>query len=332
MELLEAVKHVLIKNKKPMHFKEVSKVINAEKLVEKKGTQTLETVINAKIALEVRKAEKLKTQSEFLKLNNGMIGLRNYNEPVAEEPAVQAAEAPAAAQAQAAQADHVAAGRFDGIEEYLNLNYSKVKAQFIEKLNKLPFLVFERLVENLLREFGFARYTVVNRRTDGGIDYAINFQHFLSNVNMLVVIRRWPMQRKYGVKSAEELVKVMANHKFNMAAVILFSEYEPDVCDYIKANSPHPVMLLTIDQLAAMLISRGVGVMKNPVDIYQINDNYISVIETEISQKIEKHKKNAAPNAARNVKTPAKQHNNGRPGFHGHKKNHHFNRNNPNQQ
>jgi restriction endonuclease Mrr len=329
MELLEAVKYVLIKNKKPMHFKEIAKVVSAEKLIEKKGTQTLETVINAKLALEVRKAEKLKIHTDFLKLNNGMVGLKNYNEPAAEEPAAVKTEtlaAPAALQAEIPALPH-----FDSIEEYLNSNYAKIKAQFIEKLNKLPFLVFERLVENLLRDLGFAKYTVVNRRTDGGIDYAINFQNFLSNVNMLVVIRRWPQQRKYGVKNAEELVRVMANHKFNMGAVILFSEYEADVSEYIKANSPHPIALLTIDHLAAMLINRGVGIMKNPIDIYNINVNYISVLETEISQKIEKHKKNAAPNVSRNVKNNTKP-NNGRPGFYGHKKPHHFNKNNPQQQ
>ncbi len=327
MELLDAIKHVLIKNKKPMHFKEIARVINLEKLVEKKGTQTLETVIVTRLALEVRKAEKLKLQTDFLKLANGMIGLKNYSEPKIEEapPETIEVQAPAMAQQNAEPVEMLP----EGLEGYLAANYLKLKAQFIEKLNKLPFLVFERLVENLLRDLGFAKYTVVNRRTDGGIDYAINFQHFASNVNMLVVIRRWPPQRKYSVKNAEELIKIMSNHKFNMGAIILFSEYEADVCEYVKNNSPYPIMMLTIDQLAAMLISRGVGVAKNLVETYSINDSYISVLETEISQKIEKHKKSAVPNAAKNIKTNKP---NGRQGFYGFKKHHQNNQNKNNPQ
>jgi restriction endonuclease Mrr len=316
MELLEAIKHVLIKNKKPMHFKEIAKTISSEKLIERKGTQTLETVIVTRLALEVRKAEKLKTHTDFLKLNNGLIGLKNYNEPKVEDaPAisVEAVPVPPVAHIEAV------APPSDCLQHYLNANYIKIKSQFIEKLNKLPFLVFERLVENLLRELGFAKYTVVNRRTDGGIDYAINFQQFASNVNMLLVIRRWPAQRKYGVKNAEELIKIMTTHKFNMGAIVLFSEYETDVNEFIKANSPYPIMLLTIEQLASMLISRGVGVTKNLIETYNINDDYISVLESEIIQKIEKHKKNTVPNASKNVKN-VKQ--NGRPGFYGHKKPH----------
>ncbi len=327
MELLEAIKHVLIINKKPMHFKDIAKTISSEKLIEKKGTQTLETVIVTRLALEVKKAEKLKIHTDFLKLNNGLIGLKNYNEPKVEEAPVTTLEADAAPPE--TQTEDSAAPPSVCLQSYLDANYIKIKARFIEKLNKLPFLVFERLVENLLRELGFAKYTVVNRRTDGGIDYAINFQQFASNVNMLVVIRRWPAQRKYGVKNAEELIKIMTTHKFNIGAVILFSEYETDVNEYIKANSPYPIMLLTIEELASMLISRGVGVTKNIVETYSINDDYISVLESEIIQKIEKHKKNTVPNVSKNIKNPKQ---NGRSGFYGSKKPNHLhnqNKNNP---
>jgi len=222
MELLEAIKHVLIKNKKPMHFKEIARMINSEKLIEKKGTQTLETVIVTRLALEIRKAEKLKAHTDFVKLANGLIGLKNYNEAPVEQEGALSSTAPVEA-AIVETPESVSETLYGCLHDFLCDNYVKIKTRFIERLNKLPFLVFERLIENLLRELGFAKYTVVNRRTDGGIDYAVNFQQFESNVNMLVVIRRWPPQRKYGIKNAEELIKIMAAHKFNMGAVILFS-------------------------------------------------------------------------------------------------------------
>jgi|GEM_PF-4942928 len=328
MELLEAVKHVILKNKKPMHFKEIARIISAEKLVEKKGTQTLETVINARVALDVKKAEKYNQNTDFVKLHNGMIGLKNYIEPVVVEEIVAAPEETnkVLIPQQPVEAPGVLP---ESLEGYISASIQKVKNEMVEKLNKLPFLVFERIVENLLRDIGFVKYTVVNRRTDGGIDYALNFHEFESNVNMLVVIRRWPQQRKFGVKNAEELLKVMQTHKFNMAVVILFSGYEADVAEYIKTNSSYPIMFLSTDHLAEMLVSRNVGVVKTIMPLYKLDENYIGVIENEISQKIEKHKKTSVSNVQKNPRNNVNNINNtnntnktGRQGYYGYKKPH----------
>jgi len=295
MELLEAVKFVLQRNKKPMHFKEVSKIITIEKLVER-GAQTIETMINAKLALEIKKAEKLKQPAVFIKLNNGNIGLINYEEP---KPVVE--EKPVAPVIQPVESAP-ALMNFDPnlFAELLKSNLSHTRTQYVEKLQKMNFLVFERILENLLRQINFLKYTIVNRRTDGGIDYAINFQFFDNNVNMLVAVRRWPPSRKISVANIDEVINAMNHHKFNAGAVINFSEYEPEVREHIK-TAPFPLILLGADNLCDLLIKFNVGTVKNHFETLDIDTPYIKSIEEEISQKIEKHKKNFEP-AQRNEK------------------------------
>lgn len=280
MELLEAVKTVLTQNKKPMHFKEIAKIVTVQKLAER-GAQTMETMINARVALDIKKGEKLRAPSLFLKLHNGMIGLRTY-----EEPKPPAAEAPEAAAPQAPPEQTLPAA-----PEAKFAEAAVVRAAYVEKLTKMHFLSFERILENLFREMKIARYTVVNRRTDGGIDYAINFQHFDNNVNMLLVVRRWPAARKMNARNFEEINSVMAAHKFNSCAVLAFSGFEPEVVEQAKNVIRQPLFLLDAGHLCDLLIKYNVGLARKVVESYAIDDQYIAKIEDEVMQKVEQHRK-----------------------------------------
>lgn len=289
MELLEAVKFVLMRNKKHMHFKELAKAINAEKLVER-GAQTVETMINAKVALDIKKSEKSKTPPVFVKLHNGLIGLTTYEEPKPPAPEPEAAPAHVATH-EAAEARP--AVRFDPMLmlDLVNANYDETRARFIERLSRMNFLVFERIVENLLRELAFIKYTIVNRRTDGGIDYALNFTMFESNVNMLVAVRRWPPSRKITAANVDEVIGAMETHGFNAGAIINFSDYEPEAVERVK-TAPRPMLLLNSLHLTELLMRFGVGVAINYVETLEVDEEYIRGVEGEISHRIDKHRRN----------------------------------------
>lgn len=285
MELLDAIKHILLKNKKPMHSKEIAKIITNEKLVEKKWPQTLESIINSKIALEIKKAEKQKLQCDFIKLNNGLIGLKNYEDNEKNSQLIEISNKSDNDYSQ------VNINELSEIDKSLILDYKNFKEQYIELLNKLPFLVFERLFEDFLRSFGFIKYTIVNRRTDGGIDYALNLCGITSNVNMLLAIRRWLNAKKYNVKHIEEFVKSMSNHKFNLGVIISFSDYETEVYEYVNNHSEFPITLLKVEHLVDMLISKKIGVIQNLINIYKLDTNYIEILNNEVNQKLDKLRK-----------------------------------------
>jgi len=293
MELLEAIQFVLKQNKKPMHFKELAKIIHTQKLVEK-GAQTLETIINTKLALEIKKCERKKIDPVFLKFDNGLIGLKVYEDP---KPAVKVEETaiipPAGEQAAIESITNP-------IDELIAKEMEKVKALYIEKLQTMSFLSFERIFENFLRQINFIKYTVVNRRTDGGIDYAVNLSFLENNVNMLAVIRRWPVTRKFTFKNVDEIINTMSEHKFNMAVIVLFSELDNEVKQYIKEKSKFPIFCINSSALCDIFMSRGIGITAKTYTSCEFNNEYVKKIEEEIAQKIENHKKNGKNNLTPN--------------------------------
>lgn len=315
MDILHAVIQVLKERKGPVHYKQIAKEIGERGLAEKSG-QTLETLVNAQVGVDIRASEDEDRPPRFRKLSNGMITLTEFvafteededdgeadgygreargtngsadrdDEEDDREPRDGDREDDGDARApedpddrperSARDLDRKRSVRDeeyerDDLRDRIDDYNMRVAREYARELNGVDFATFERHIGSLIRSFAVRRYTIVNRRKDGGMDYAVNLGHLKNNLNLLIAVRRWGNRRQVTMADVRETFERMKVHGFNACVYVTSGDFDDAVYDHADTFKEFPFFLVNGDKLAWLMLERRAVREGDRVSLFQLD-------------------------------------------------------------
>jgi restriction system protein len=144
------------------------------------------------------------------------------------------------------------------------------RASFKQKvLNKLLDLSpgqFEKFAETLLKGYGFQRTQVTGRTGDGGIDGHGQLKVGLAVVRAAFQCKRW--QNSVGPKEVREFRGAIQG-QYEQGYFFTTSTFTKSAQQESIKMGAVPVILFEGDQIVEIMIEKGVGIKRQPIELYE---------------------------------------------------------------
>ena len=294
MNILNAVIQVLKEHQRPAHYRQIAKEIAEHNLIEENNAgQTVETLVNAKVGIDIKALESAGKPPRFQKLPNGFIALTENAYDMEEEDEYYPDEMDEmdddinGNEREINGNEREIDGNEENKDEIINkklehhdilgiiddYKYS-MSRDFSRHLNTMDFPSFEKLFNSLIRSFPIKRSTIVNRRKDGGMDYAINLGFFKNNMNLLVAVRRWGVRKNVTMDDVEDILERMKTHGFNGLIFVTSGDFDDDVYDFAEEFKEVPFFIINGEKLAWFMMERGIGSYSSKINLFKFNPKY----------------------------------------------------------
>jgi restriction system protein len=150
----------------------------------------------------------------------------------------------------------------ESVEDYLNA----FKAKILQKLHDLSPAKFEEFAGALLKGYGFQRITITGKAGDGGIDGHGELRVGLAAVRAAFQCKRW--ENQVGSKEVQAFRGAIQG-QFEHGYFFTTSTFSKAAqAESIKIGAT-PIILFDGDQIAQIMIEKGVGVKRRPVELYE---------------------------------------------------------------
>lgn len=236
LSFTDAAEQVLLRfgNKKPMHYREITKKAFDLRLIRSKG-QTPEATLYAQILTETARKTRRGEAPRFVKHGKGFVGLTKW----------------------------MGTGLAFQIEQH-NIT---VRKRLHAGLSTMEPAEFEELVAQLLAAIGFEEVEVTNRSGDGGID--VRGTLVVGDVirtRMAVQVKRW----KHNVQAptVQQVRGSLGTHEQGL--IISTSDFSPGAREEAERPNAVPVALMNGQQLVALLAEHNLGVHRNSYDVLEL--------------------------------------------------------------
>jgi hypothetical protein len=165
MNIINAVIRVLKDHQGPTHFRTIAKEIEERELIDNTNGQTMETLVNANVGIDIKTSENAGKLPRFQKLPNGFIALTEsaYDVDLDEEDFNRDDEHDRSYHRDEHKHDRNNSEYHDLLQSVDDYKHS-VSKDFCRYLNNIDFASFERMFNSLIRSFPIRRSTIVNRR------------------------------------------------------------------------------------------------------------------------------------------------------------------------
>ncbi len=145
---------------------------------------------------------------------------------------------------------------------------------------------FEFLIADLLKKIGYENVEVTKRSGDKGIDVTANLtMDGITDVKTVIQAKRF----KKGNNIAGKIITQLRGSAEvdQRGLVITTSDFTKDAVSESKAQNKMPVSLVNCDKLLSLLLRYGVGVKKDNIALYSLDNEYFENEEdTEKKQTI----------------------------------------------
>ncbi len=163
---------------------------------------------------------------------------------------------------------------------------SLVKKALTQKLYDMDPFQFEFLIADLLKKIGYENVEVTKRSGDKGIDVTANLtMDGITDVKTVIQAKRF----KKGNNIAGKIITQLRGSAEvdQRGLVITTSDFTKDAVSESKAQNKMPVSLVNCDKLLSLLLRYGVGVKKDNIALYSLDNEYFENEEdTEKKQTI----------------------------------------------
>lgn len=158
-----------------------------------------------------------------------------------------------------------------------------VKKTLKEKLYTLDPYQFEYLVADLLQKIGYENVNVTKRSGDKGIDIFANLTvGGITNVKTAIQVKRYSAVNKI---DGSIIAQMRGSAEVDQRGlVITTSDFQKSAIEEAKAPNKMPVALVNGDKLMELLIKFGIGIKKEQVTIFSIDNQYFEN-ESNLSDK-----------------------------------------------
>jgi len=159
---------------------------------------------------------------------------------------------------------------------------SLVKKALMQKLYDMDPFQFEFLVADFLKKIGYENVEVTRRSGDKGIDVTANLtMDGITNVKTIIQAKRY---KKSNNVSGKIITQLRGSAEVDQRGlVITTSDFTKDAERESKASNKMPVSLINGDKLVHLLLKYGVGIKKESVLLYSLDNDYFE--NEEVTEK-----------------------------------------------
>ena len=143
---------------------------------------------------------------------------------------------------------------------------SAFKQKVLQKLQDLTPQQFQRFAVSLLSAYGFVEMRVTGRSGDGGIDGHGKLKVGLALMNVAFQCKRW--QGQVGRPEIDKFRGAIQG-EFEQGIFLTTSDFSAPSREASIKRGAAPIVLLNGETVAQLMIDKGLGVRRRPIEIYE---------------------------------------------------------------
>jgi restriction system protein len=154
------------------------------------------------------------------------------------------------------------------LRDLANQSRNEAKSRLLTELKNLTPAGFERFCLELLQQLGFRNMAVTRHSADGGIDGYGDFRQGAVSIKSAFQAKRWngaPVRRP-------EIDKLRGaiQGDYDHGVFITTSRFTKDATEASYKKGAITILLLDGEAIAELMLERSIGVVKQPVYLYEI--------------------------------------------------------------
>lgn len=148
-----------------------------------------------------------------------------------------------------------------------------VRAALHKKLQEMDPYQFELLIADLLKQIGYEDGEVTKRTGDKGIDInATLTMGGITDVKTIIQVKKWKSGNNV---SGKVITQLRGSAEVDQRGlVITTSKFTKDAAKESRAPNKMPVSMIDGDKLLDLLMEHGVGIKKESVELYSLDNTY----------------------------------------------------------
>ncbi len=165
------------------------------------------------------------------------------------------------------------------LRDLSNRSRDEAKARLLTELRGLTPTAFEHFCRQLLQHLGFRNVTVTRQSGDGGIDGFGDFQQGAVSIKSGFQAKRWS-DNPVGRPDIDRL-RGSLQGEYDHGVFITTSRFTKDATEASYRKGAISILLLDGDAVAELMIDRGIGVVKQPIYLYEVAEEFFDFDDHE---------------------------------------------------
>ncbi|MBO2656621.1 restriction endonuclease [Shewanella algae] len=171
--------------------------------------------------------------------------------------------------------EEIAVGDYiESIKELAMEQRERVKAEILASLRQLSPSRFEEFSELFLNRYGFTKMNVTSLSRDGGIDVKGLLKIGLAEMRVAAQCKRYAEGNKVGRPEVSQFRGDITGD-FEQGIFITTSTFTKEAQEISFKPGCVPIILIDGEQLADIMIDKGIGVQRQSIDVYDFESDLL---------------------------------------------------------
>lgn len=158
------------------------------------------------------------------------------------------------------------------LRDLANRSRDQAKSRLLTELKSLTPTGFEHFCMELLQQLGFSNVAVTRRSGDGGIDGFGDFRQGAVSIRSAFQAKRWA-DAPVGRPEIDKLRGAIQGD-YDHGVFITTSRFTKEATEASYKKGAITILLLDGGAIAELMIDRGIGVVKQPLYLYEIDAEF----------------------------------------------------------
>ena len=154
------------------------------------------------------------------------------------------------------------------LRDLSNRSRDEAKSRLLAELKQLTPTGFEHFCMELLQQLGYRSVQVTRRSKDGGIDGYGDFRQGAVSIKSAFQAKKWT-DKTVGSEDVDKLRGAIQGD-FDHGVFITTSRFSKPAVNVSYKKGAITIMLLDGEAVAELMLDRGIGVVRQPVYLYEI--------------------------------------------------------------
>ncbi len=165
------------------------------------------------------------------------------------------------------------------LRDLANRSRDQAKSRLLTELKGLTPRGFEHFCMELLQQLGFNKVEVTRRASDGGIDGFGDFRQGAVSIRSAFQAKRWA-DAPVGRPEIDKLRGAIQGD-YDHGVFITTSRFTKEATEASYKKGAITILLLDGGAIAELMLDRGIGVVKQPLHLYEIDADFFDFDEPD---------------------------------------------------
>lgn len=165
------------------------------------------------------------------------------------------------------------------LRDLANRSRDQAKSRLLTELKGLTPRGFEHFCMELLQQLGFSKVAVTRRAGDGGIDGFGDFRQGAVSIRSAFQAKRWA-DAPVGRPEIDKLRGAIQGD-YDHGVFITTSRFTKEATEASYKKGAITILLLDGSAIAELMIERGIGVVRQPLYLYEIDTDFFDFDEPD---------------------------------------------------